>query len=102
MSVPNAAAATACAPPILKTCLTPAISAATSVAQSTVPSSSGGVNITGVFTPAMTAGIEVIIATLGKEPFPLGTYKATDSIGRFFSPANTPGCISIIHSFFGI
>ena len=73
VSVPKATAATACAPPHLKTLSTSAKRAATKVAASILPPGPGGVMIATFCTPATTAGMAVIIATLGNEPFPLGT-----------------------------
>src|SRR5207247_2519811 len=60
VSVPNAIAATACAPPIRYTASTPAIRAAYRTAAGTVPSASGGVHSTTRPTPATRAGTAVM------------------------------------------
>ena len=98
VSVPKAAAATACAPPAFTIFSTPASFAATKVAGSTEPSGIGGVKIIGCATPATTAGIAVINVTEGKLPLPRGEYSATVSSGKLLSPTSTPGLISILQS----
>ena len=82
-SVPYAMAATACAPPMPNTRLTPARSAATSIAGSGRPFAPGGVQTITSSTPATRAGM-VVISTV--EASPRGTYAPTLAMGTSISP----------------
>ena len=89
-SVPNASAATACAPPTLKTRPTPATLAAARMAGLTLPSAEGGVTITISPQPASTAGMQFISTDDGYAAVPPGTYRPTFSSGSTRWPRITP------------
>ncbi len=75
--VPQAMAATACAPPALSTCVTPALRAQYSTSGVMDPSGRGGVAMTIVEQPAMPAGTHSISAEEGSTAVPPGTYTPT-------------------------
>jgi hypothetical protein len=72
--VPQAMAATACAPPAFKMCVTPAFLAQYSTSGVMLPSGRGGVASTTVLQPAICAGTASISALLGSTAVPPGTY----------------------------
>ncbi len=80
-SVPYAMAATACAPPTLKTCSIPALRAATSTAGSALPSRVGAVHIARTGQPAIAAGTASMMAVEGSGAEPAGTYRPTARTG---------------------
>src|SRR5436190_5885363 len=83
VSVPNASAAIACAPPTAKTSLTPSSTSAAATAGllRTVP---GGVVTSILVSPAILARTTFITTDDGYAAVPPGTYNPTDSIGVIF------------------
>ncbi len=90
-TVSQASAATAWAPPILKTSVTSASSAAISASGLTVPSGRGGVTTTISRTPAIRAGMAFIKMVEGKASGLRGTQMPTFSMGVHRWPMTTPG-----------
>ena len=72
LSVPNAIAATACAPPLLKMACTPHFHAAYKMAGCTLPSAPAGVHITTLRHPAMRAGMASISTVENSGEWPPG------------------------------
>mmetsp|Transcript_16424 Transcript_16424/g.51045 ORF Transcript_16424/g.51045 Transcript_16424/m.51045 type:complete len:261 (+) Transcript_16424:418-1200(+) len=92
--VPCAMAATACAPPALSKCVTPAFFAQYVTSGHTLPSLRGGVASTRVEHPAIMAGTDSMSAVEGSTAVPPGTYNPTRSIARLTRPHTTPGIVS--------
>ena len=90
LSVPNAIAAIAWAPPTLYISSTPASFAATRVEGYTFPSAPGGVHITILSTPATFAGSTFIRTDEGYTAFPPGTYTPAFSSAVTFCPKMIP------------
>src|SRR5690606_2376381 len=94
--VPNASAATACAPPIVNTRSTPAMHAAASTIALRTPSGVG-TTITSSRTPATRAGSAFISTDDGYAAFPPGTYRPTRSSALTFCPSRVPSASTNDH-----
>ena len=81
-SVPQAMAATACAPPAFSTWVTPAFLAAHTTSGVMLPSGLGGVASTMVLHPAIWAGTVSMRALEGSTAVPPGTYTPTAPAGN--------------------
>mmetsp|Transcript_3742 Transcript_3742/g.15167 ORF Transcript_3742/g.15167 Transcript_3742/m.15167 type:complete len:204 (+) Transcript_3742:969-1580(+) len=94
VSVPWPIAATACAPPALRMCVTPAFFATYNTSGTTSPSFLGGVASTTFSHPAMDAGTASMSAVDGSTAVPPGTYRPTAPMGRLTRLHLTPGIVS--------
>mmetsp|Transcript_18129 Transcript_18129/g.45026 ORF Transcript_18129/g.45026 Transcript_18129/m.45026 type:complete len:268 (+) Transcript_18129:734-1537(+) len=92
--VPWPIAATACAPPAFRMCVTPAFFATYSTSGTMLPSLRGGVASTTVAQPAMRAGTASMSAVEGSTAEPPGTYSPTAPMGRLTRRQRTPGMVS--------
>ena len=93
VSVPYPMAATACAPPAFKMCVTPDFFAQYKTSGQIVPSFNGGVAKTTIGHFAIIAGTANMSAVVGNTAVPPGTYKPTDPIGLATLRHLTPGIV---------